>query len=546
MNFLRFLQREAGPLTVRLLTAAGLSGVLNGLLILVVLAATGMNYRSPEQSQLLLLFVACFVFFLICRKFVLDRTTGIVEGIISRVRIRVSQKVRGAELLHFEQIGSTRIYTALAEDTRTLSESAYIIISSLSSSLLVILAMLYIAVLSMPAFVLLATLMVLGTFTYVYNAKGTRPALRRAAEEEHRFFEELGNLLYGFKELKIDAEKSNALFEQELKVVAHRAEGLRLEASRKFNRVTVFGESFFYGLMGVLIFVLPAFSTGMDSQVLVKVVAVLMFITSSVTEVVNAVPAMEKANIAIEGIEALEARLGEVPPPPSETPAPAFEKLACEGITFRYPEVPGRKAFEVGPIHLQVRKGEIIFIIGGNGSGKSTFLKLLTGLYPPSAGQLTLNGQTVTPGILQQYRSKFAIILQDFHLFRRLFHMGRFDRTRIQQLLGAFDLAAVTGIRDDGVIQNIQLSKGQQKRLALLVTDLEDRDVLIFDEWAADQDPEFRRYFYNELIVSLAARGKTVIAATHDDHYFHLADRVLKMTEGKLEPYEEHPRMPTP
>jgi putative pyoverdin transport system ATP-binding/permease protein len=97
-------------------------------------------------------------------------------------------------------------------------------------------------------------------------------------------------------------------------------------------------------------------------------------------------------------------------------------------------------------------------------------------------------------------------------------------------------------VREDGVLENTQLSKGQQKRLALLVTDLEDRDVLIFDEWAADQDPDFRRYFYHELIGSLAARGKTVIAATHDDHFFHLADRVLKMSEGKLEPYEHHPR----
>ncbi|ATB42411.1 cyclic peptide transporter [Cystobacter fuscus] len=529
-------------MTSRLLVAAGLCGVLNGLIVLLVISATGMDYRSPEQSQLLLLFVASFAFFVICRKFVLERTSDIVEGIINRVRIRISEKVRGSELIHFEQIGAAPIYTALAENTRTLSESANLIINSLSSTILVCLAMLYIALLSLPAFFLLATAISLGVLFYLHNVRGARPLLRNAAAQDHRFFEELGHLLYGFKELKVDAEKSHSLFEQDLKVVASEAEELRLRAARRISRITIFGETFFFGLMGVIIFVLPSFTSQQDSRVLVSVVAVLMFITSSVNAMVDAVPAVERANIAIERIEHLEGRLGPVPPFERVLEPVEFERLACVGMTFQYPEVQGRSAFQLGPIDLEVRKGEVIFIIGGNGSGKSTFLKLLCGLYPPSAGSLELNGVPVTRTTLQQYRSKFAIILQDFHLFSRLFHMRRFNRARINQLLAAFDLTTVTGVREDGVLENIQLSRGQQKRLALLVTDLEDRDVLIFDEWAADQDPDFRRYFYHELIGSLAARGKTVIAATHDDHFFHLADRVLKMSEGKLEPYEQHPR----
>lgn len=544
MNFLQFLQKEAGTMTSRLLTAAGLCGVLNGLLVLVVLSATGMSYRSPEQSQLLLLFVACFFFFVLCRKFVLERTAGIVEGIINRVRLRISEKVRGAELIHFEQIGAAPIYTALAENTRTLSESANFIVNSLSSAILVVLAMLYIAVLSMPAFLLLAGAISLGVLIYLRNVRKARPVLRKAAAQDHRFFEELGHLLYGFKELKIDAEKSEALVEQDLKVVARQAEELRLDAARQFSWITVFGESFFYGLMGLLIFVLPAFISQQDSRTLVSVVAVLLFMISSVSALVDSVPAVERANIAIERIEQLENRLGSMPPPERVQEPVGFERLACVGMTFHYPDVQGRSAFQLGPIDLEVRRGEVIFIIGGNGSGKSTFLKLLCGLYPASKGHLELNGVPVTRVNMQQYRSQFAIILQDFHLFSRLFHMRRFDRARISQLLTAFDLASVTGVREDGVLENTQLSKGQQKRLAMLVTDLEDRDVLIFDEWAADQDPDFRRYFYHELIGALAARGKTVIAATHDDHFFHLADRVLKMSEGKLEPYEHHPRGP--
>ena len=86
----------------------------------------------------------------------------------------------------------------------------------------------------------------------------------------------------------------------------------------------------------------------------------------------------------------------------------------------------------------------------------------------------------------------------------------------------------------DNQFTNLQLSTGQRKRLALLVTLLEDKDIYIFDEWAADQDPHFRDFFYEKLLLDLKNQGKTVIAVTHDDRNFHCADRVLKMDYGKF------------
>ncbi|MCG8463435.1 MAG: ATP-binding cassette domain-containing protein, partial [Xanthomonadales bacterium] len=79
-----------------------------------------------------------------------------------------------------------------------------------------------------------------------------------------------------------------------------------------------------------------------------------------------------------------------------------------------------------------------------------------------------------------------------------------------------------------------QWSQGQRKRLALIAALAEDRDLLLLDEWAAEQDPMFRRYFYETLIPQWRASGKTVIAVTHDDQYFHCADRVLTLNDEGL------------
>jgi putative ATP-binding cassette transporter len=78
------------------------------------------------------------------------------------------------------------------------------------------------------------------------------------------------------------------------------------------------------------------------------------------------------------------------------------------------------------------------------------------------------------------------------------------------------------------------LSQGQRRRLVLLAALLDDRPIVLLDEWAADQDPPFREFFYCELVPSLRAQGKTVIVITHDDRYFNRADRVLKIESGQL------------
>jgi putative pyoverdin transport system ATP-binding/permease protein len=86
----------------------------------------------------------------------------------------------------------------------------------------------------------------------------------------------------------------------------------------------------------------------------------------------------------------------------------------------------------------------------------------------------------------------------------------------------------------DGVFSTVELSQGQRKRLALVMTYLEDRPFYVFDEWAADQDPLFKELFYTVLLCDLKSRGKTVVVITHDDHYYHVADRCVRLEDGRI------------
>jgi putative ATP-binding cassette transporter len=210
-----------------------------------------------------------------------------------------------------------------------------------------------------------------------------------------------------------------------------------------------------------------------------------------------------------------------------------FEKLQAINLQYTYPGGAARDAFTIGPVALTLRAGETIFIVGGNGSGKSTLVKVLTGLYMATAGALHIDGVPLGPHNVQAYREMIAAIFSDFHLFQKLYGLAGVSEEAVGKLLAQMQIDHKTTF-SNGSLSTLELSTGQRKRLAMVIALLEDRPIYVFDEWAADQDPEFRRYYYEGLLPELKRRGKTVIAISHDDRYFHCADRVLRMEEGRV------------
>ena len=125
------------------------------------------------------------------------------------------------------------------------------------------------------------------------------------------------------------------------------------------------------------------------------------------------------------------------------------------------------------------------------------------------------------------------MILTDFHLFDRLYGLGEVNEDRVERLLEEMGISDKVRV-ENGVFSTLDLSTGQKKRLAIVVTLLEDREILVFDEVAADQDPQFRKYFYEKMLPRLREQGRTVVAVSHDDRYFHVGDRVVKMEYGAM------------
>jgi putative ATP-binding cassette transporter len=266
-----------------------------------------------------------------------------------------------------------------------------------------------------------------------------------------------------------------------------------------------------------------------------------LFIIGPLSAIVDTIPQYSTANVAAENIFKLEATLEESSARDRNGRADAeraepFSTIEFRRVVFQYSEHGQGNAFKIGPIDLTINKGEIVFIVGGNGSGKSTFLRTLTGLYAPSSGSVLINNTLIAPENVTWFRSHFSPVFSDYHLFDRLYGLGDVQPARLQELIKLMQIEDKIAF-ENGRFTTLELSSGQRKRLALIVALLEERPIIVLDEWAADQDPGFRKFFYETMLADLKKQGRTVIAATHDDRYFGVADRVLKMEYGELAPY---------
>lgn len=276
---------------------------------------------------------------------------------------------------------------------------------------------------------------------------------------------------------------------------------------------------------------------GISGAELSGFVLVLLYIQTPIAQLIHFVPLIGQAQVAYRRIaefaeEGAEAETGLLSAQPPEPPR-RIRAITLRGVSHGFPAADDRAPFTLGPIDLTIRAGEILFIVGENGSGKTTLIKLLLGLYPPQTGEILLDGVAVTAQTRDAYRQNFSAIFFDYHLFDELIPADGAGPEAARPLLERLDLAGKVGIAE-GRFSATDLSTGQRKRLALVQAALEGRPVLVLDEWAAEQDPTFRRRFYEELLPDLRRSGRTLVVISHDDRYFDAADRVLHLAEGRV------------
>jgi putative ATP-binding cassette transporter len=351
-------------------------------------------------------------------------------------------------------------------------------------------------------------------------------------KRENQLFDVLTQMLEGFKEVRLNRARSDDLF-RHYETISHSVAELKSTSMAQASTMFVLSQVWFYLLLGAIVFVVPRLSPSFDAQVL-QVTTAVLFMVGPISSLVGAGQSLASSDAAVDNINDIEATLDRSVSPFVEHVEPwtEFETISFEDVVFHYGDDTGG-TFTVGPINLTIRVGETLFIAGGNGSGKSTFLKLLAALYFPSQGTIRVDGRVLTADQYDSYRSLFSTVFTNFHLFDRLYGLYDVPQADIDRQLALVELSDKTAVVD-AAFHTLDLSGGQRKRLSLLVSLLEDRPIYIFDEMAADQDPAFRRKFYKEILPLLKRAGKTVVAVTHDDKYFGDADRLLKMDEGRL------------
>ena len=540
MHIIDFYKKERTTSGIDILVMACTSGLSNGsLLAIITFAAKAVSRDSDGGSfRYLILFIISLLSFIMGKRYALKHATIIIEGLIKKVRTRITNKIRQSELLFFENIEKSHIYTRINQDTNFISQSALLIINSCQSALILVFCLFYIAWLSKVAFFITVGAIIAAVIIYLMYRKEVNHLLQGITDKETELFESLTHIVDGFKELKVNRRKSDHVFTH-FKDISDSTEKIKIKTGIAFVTDFVYSQTFFYILIAILVFLLPMF-IDTYSEVIIKLVMAVLFIIGPVEMVVGVIPVLARANVAVGNLYKLEELIdkeGGIIPQTEQAPfqpIESFREIRIDKATFNYKDKDEKVLFHLGPIDLSIKSGEVVFLVGGNGCGKSTLLKLLSGLYYPSSGALYLDDDVLSKPIYPSYRELFSLIFADFHIFDRLYGFGEVDTKKVNDLIKLMELDKKTQYVD-GKFTETNLSTGQRKRLALIAAFLEDKPIYMFDEVAADQDPEFRAYFYNELLMDLKKRGKTVIAATHDDKYFHVADRVLKMEYGKIQ-----------
>lgn len=525
--------KRFGP---RILLLSIMSGLSN--MVLVVLITSSIDSKI-DVGYLIFYYFLALIIYLSARRFVQVRLIKITNDAIYDIRERIVRRIFSTSYQSFEQMDRGRVYTTLNDDAGTIGDSINMFVGLATSFFTAVGAFLYLASIASWATMLATSLILVLVALYYVVSKNTNRYFMESRDSKNVFMRLINGVIDGFKELSLHHGKRKEYMED----IFSSAQDFRVKvvaASVRFVNASILGESVLILILGSVAFAFPVFFPGIKSYTLMSFLIVLLYLIGPVNTILGSVPAAMRLRIAWKRMHEF---LNDIPSSGSKVIdhldqkiPPVVESFAVEGVSFQYKNDGVNRAFEVGPIDVEVKNGEILFIVGANGSGKSTLAKLFTGLYRPDKGRIRINGAVVDSSLLGEY---FSTVYSPLHLFEKLYNIDiGSNRHRIDKYLDVLDLGHKVQLRDKSY-STINLSGGQRKRLALLQCYMENSPIFLFDEWAADQDPSYRSFFYRILLPEMKAMGKIIIAITHDDHYFDIADKVLKMEDGKLADY--HP-----
>ena len=533
-HLLEFFSLESPRELRRLIWLSFFVGASNTILIALINKCAGQVAGGETLTWEFFLFALLLTLFLLVTKRANEENIRNSQGLIHRFKMRTMHNILRTNLAQIDNVGRGEILQILAKDTQAVSQSVGAMVSVAQAGATVVCLTLYMATISFVAFgltVFSSLLVIVLGARHLLSLTKNFVVVAHEEASGHRLFEDF---LHGYKEIKMNSHRAvdfaGTMVQSSKKTTKLRVE-LLTSATNFFNYLNVM----MYVIVGALIFIVPVFSSNFSAHV-TETTTTALFLASSLTGVITNIPTLSLSNMSAGVLLDLERRLSAtVSNDGVKVSHQVFgnvQKISLDDVIYQHLTSHTGRPFILGPISYQFETGKVYFIRGNNGSGKTTLMRLITGLYQPSTGSILADDQYVIQPVSSNYRDLFAVVFSDFYLFKKLYGLSDYSQAEIDQLLNVFKMQGKVSV-EHGEFSDLSFSTGQRKRIALLVAILEKRPFLILDEWAADQDPEFRQEFYEHIIPMFREMGKGVVAITHDDQYYDTADHVLYLSDGK-------------
>lgn len=546
-----------------------LAGIVAGLVyaLLIPLVTTsfvnnaGYEVLNPEVNTFLGFEVSNYkmatVFLFACLCIYLARTTSqtllvwVVIDATSKLRRSYFDRMVRSPLSKLEQVGPARLIASITTDVRSILDGAQRIPDLLISSVSIFGMMLFIIYLSVDVFYFIIGAISFGVVSFFIPVILGNKFFRRARENVDKLHHAIKGNIYGVKELKLCAERRNNYFDDILLKAENDVRVANKKGTTIMSMAVNYGDMISFFIIGYITYIFINYHA-ISVEEIMAVVMVLLYLTGPISVIIQAVPELLVANVSLRKLEQLFKDLPEEQISLDVKPIPTWKSLRFDNIHYSYSETSEKyvdskesvqvlndtEHFSVGPMSFELMRGEVTFIVGGNGSGKSTTAKLLTGHYIAQTGDIYLGETKIDSAMLTSYRHQVSAIYTDYYLFDQL--LGNMnDEEQVKEYMRMLKLDEKVTI-EDGKFSTLSLSDGQRKRMALLISFLEDKDIYLFDEWAADQDPLFKEVFYHKILPSLRDKNKLVIVISHDDRFFDVADKVITMEQGNLVDIQEN------
>jgi cyclic peptide transporter len=468
----------------------------------------------------------------------------LTNDILFEFEVSILQKLRYASFEDFEKLGKEKVYTAIS-DSRVLANVPQLFINSFNSLIMVLCCLGYMFWISLVGGLVVLGVLITLLVVYLVRNKKAEKNLNELRDLQNNYYAHLEDLLEGFREIKMSVKRNDTIFNRFLLKNRIKSKTISINTAIRYMNNELTGSYSWYIILGVIMFALPQvfnFTIGQVSAFMI----IILYMIGPVAGLITFLPIVTRVKIALNRLNEYESLLdanikGKIMHGDMQDINAQFQQIEFRDVTYEYYDKEKEKIFVLGPLNVTISQGEKIFVTGGNGSGKTTFVKLLTGLYKPVSGEIFLNGHVISDKNLPYYRDQISAIFTDNYLFEENYNEFDLDKhnAKLSSYIEVMKLTEIIRTNESNYQLSRSLSAGQRKRLAMIMALMESRQIMVLDEWAAEQDPQFRAYFYRKILPYLLDNDKTIVAITHDDNYYHLAGRIIKFDYGKIVSDEE-------